>query len=290
MHKLIILVTAAWLVSCGCATAISGDDRKEILSSQNSNKFSSSYEKRKQIFDKWIGSMGSDNIAIANIAEILRNVLYMAEPVSSPEGCDLGIMVLEDTGENKFIPVVAVLPGDEDIGPDWEFKIGSFWGLLFIPDYPLVIIRDDKVSDFWREIIMIYQGSHIASYLLGSSDYTEDPASQIVVGEYCAYKLIVDVLDQKGGQKYQEILNEKVSFIKNQFRESGNYLSPDFSDEEKLNNAFTEAPLSPGEIHVRWKILWMHSTFKAIESLNANLDKKSREKIKIDYLFSLLSK
>lgn len=275
MHKLVILITVVWLGFCGCTTI------------PNDDNISLSYEKRKQILDKWIGSMDSDNVAVANIAEILRNVLYVAEPAPSRKDSDLAIRVLEKPGENKFIPVVVVLVGDENIGLAWEEKIRSFWGLLFIPDCPLVIIRDDKVSDFWRGIIMLYQGSHVASYLLGSFDSIEDSVSRIVVGEYCAYKLISDVLDQKGGQKYQEILDEKVSLIQSQFQENGIYLLPDFSEENRLNDAFVETPLSPEEIHVRWKMFWIHAVFKAIESSDRDVDKRKQEKVKINYLFTL---
>lgn len=276
MHKSVILITVVWLGFCGCTTV------------PNDDNISLSHEKRKQILDKWIGSMDSDNTAVANIAEILRNVLYVAEPAPSRKDFDLGIRVLEEAGENKFIPAVVVLPGDENVGLSWEEKIRSFWGSLFIPDYPLIIIRDDKVSDFWRGIIMLYQGSHVASYFLGSFDSIEDSVSRIVVGEYCAYKLISDVLDQKGGQKYQKILDEKVSLIQSQFQENGIYLLPDFSGEERLNDAFVEAPLSPEEIHVRWKIFWIHAVFKAIESLDKDDDKRSQEKTKINYIFALL--
>ncbi|HBI16861.1 MAG: hypothetical protein UR60_C0015G0020 [Candidatus Moranbacteria bacterium GW2011_GWF2_34_56] len=275
MHKLVILITVVWFGFCGCTII------------PNDANISLSYEKRKQILDKWIGSMDSDNAAVANIAEILRNVLYVAEPAPSHKDFDLGIRVLEEVGENKFIPVVVVLAGDEDIGLAWEEKIRSFWGLLFVADYPLAIIRDDKVSDFWRGIIMLYQGSHVASYLLGSFDSVEDSVSRIVVGEYCAYKLISDVLDQKGGQKYQKILDEKVSLIQSQFQENGIYLLPDFSEEERLNDVFAEAPLSTEEIHVRWKIFWIHAVFKSIESSDIDADKRSQEKTKINYLFAL---
>lgn len=270
--KSVILVAVMWLAFCGCSI-------------DNNNEISASYEKRKQIIDKWIGAMDNDNIVIAKIAEILRRSIYMVEPAPSPRGYDLGIRVLEEADVNN-IPVVAILPGDEDVGLDWESKIRSFWGALFIPDYPMVIIRNDEISNFWRGIIMVYQGVHVTSYILSSFDDIENPITRMAVGEFCAYNLIFDVLNRKGGDKYQEILKEKTLFIKSQFGEKGVYLPPDFLEEDRLNDVFGEAPFSSEEVHVRWKIFWIHSVFKAIEELNE--DKKIQDGEKIEYLIMLL--
>lgn len=247
---------------------------------------SSHYQERKKIFEDCVNSIDKDDSAAINIARIFREFFYIAEPINSVDGDTLGVRVLEGAGGLKTIAAVPILPGDEEAGVEWEFEIMSHRGVSFIPDFPMLVIIDNGISDFWKGLVMVRKGSHIASFISGAFESITDPLENRVVNEYCAYSLVFGILNKKGGKKYKEILSEKVDLIKAQFLKDGTYLSLDLTEADKLNNAFAEAPMSEDEIFLRWENLWLHSTFVAIEELNK--EDRDKKRAKINYLVSIL--
>lgn len=237
---------------------------------------------RKKLFESYLDPLDENNPAAVNIINSLRKILFLAKPVGFSEVGMRVIETLEAFEDSKFIPVVPMLNGDEKIGPEWEIEIK---GPTFMQDPPMLIVKEEKISSFWKKLSMLHEGSHVFSFAVKAFESIEDPLDKKVVDEYCAYTLIFEILDKKGGEEYKKILFEKAILIREQFLKDKSYLPPDFSEAGRLNGAFAEPPLSPDEIHLRWQVLWIHSTFVAMEQLN--VDSKEKERAKMKYIFIL---
>ncbi len=273
------LVCFALFFVLGCETkkVIAG----EILSDTKAEN--SKEAERKKILENYLGDINFTNLIAINIANCLRQVLFLGEPVSSPEPGVLGVRVLEAAGGTKSIAVVPILPGDEDVSAEWELEIMS--GPSFKAEFPLLILGGAKISHFWNGLMMLREGSRVVAFATGAFEAINDPFDREVADEYCAYAILFEVLDQEGGEKYKKILLEKAELIRKRFLKDKSYLSIDFSDEHSLNDAFDEAPVTEGEIHLRWQILWIHATFVAMENMN---NFKNEKRAKIEYMETLL--
>lgn len=245
-------------------------------------------DQRRKIVEDSINDISRNNPSAAKIAQALRCTLYLAEPVSYPEKDFLTIRALEKVGDCKSIAVYPVLPGDEEVGPDWEFEIMSTQGPVFHPEFPLLILGSEKISHFWNGLAMLRQGSRVLSFTGGVFDSIKDPVSKEAVNEYCAYTLVFEVLIKEGGERYKKIIRDKASIIKAKFvnEGKGKYSLLDSEDVRDLDEIFG-VPLSDSEEHIRWQTFCLHAIFMAIDELNK--DRKTREEAKIDYLRSVLA-
>ncbi|KKP82175.1 MAG: hypothetical protein UR83_C0056G0012 [Candidatus Moranbacteria bacterium GW2011_GWF2_35_54] len=228
---------------------------------------------RRELFESYMDPLDEDNPVAVNVINSLREILFLAKPASLDNSSMLVISTLEAIDGSKFIPVVPMLSGDEEIGPEWEIEIK---GPTFVQDPPMLIVKDEEMLSYWKRISMLHEGSHILSFVTKAFESIENPLDRRAIDEYCAYTLIFEILDKKGGEEYKKILSEKAALIKEKFLKDKAYLAIDFSEAERLNNAFAEAP----------QILWIHSTFMAMEQLNANNDKEGKQ-AKINYMFAL---
>lgn len=245
-------------------------------------------DKRRKVVEDSINDISHNNPAAIKIAQGLRCTLYLAEPVSSPDKDFLGIRVLEEAGGCKSIAVVPILPGDEEVGPDWESEILLAQGSVFHSEFPLLILGGEKISHFWNGLVMLRQGSRVLSFVSGVFDSIKDPLRKEAVNEYSAYTLIFEVLIEEGGEKYKKIIRHKADIVKAKFVKEGkkSYSLLDLEYVRELDEAFG-APLSDSEEFIRWQVLCLHAIFMAIDELNN--DRETREKAKIDYLQSILA-
>lgn len=275
MNKVLIAIAVFMSVALSISSAFADDTAETV--------------ERKEVIRGWLaaGDMVARRTGNADASVIMRflhEASSLGVPISHEEG--LAIKLVEGA---KDIPLwlVPLLVPDRGLSSAWKeiYDNNHLAAIYNFSPQPYIVLKEySQFSQVWRGLILIHEGSHALAYAGDAFEGIENPRVIRTLAELYAYDLEITLVQQIGGQAYEELLQEEMRRLCPGYVQKNLITTPDYPlYKERLDQIFGPSN-SDWERGVRGSIFWMNAIFRLIDEMYPEAEE--RQKRKADFLFT----
>ena len=275
MKKVLIVIAVVMSVVLSVSSAFADDTAETV--------------ERKEVIRGWLaaGDMVARRTGNADASVIMR-FLHEASSLGIPISHE-GASAIKLAEEAKDIPLLLVplLARDRGLSSAWQriFDSDTLVATYNFSPQPHIILKEsNQFSPVWQGLVLIHEGNHALAFSGHAFEGIEDPGVVHTLAELYAYDLEITLVQQIGGQAYEELLKEEMRRLRRGYVQKKLITTPDYPLYGKRLDQIFGPSNSHLEIGVRGTIFWMNAIFRLIDEMYPEAEE--RQKRKADFLFT----
>ena len=275
MNKVLIVIAVVMSVVLSVSSAFADDTAETV--------------ERKEVIRGWLaaGDMVARRTGNAD-ALVIMQFLHEFSSLGIPISYE-GASTIKLAEEAKDIPLLLVplLDRDRSLGGAWQETFGNKHTAATYNSTPqphIILKESNQFSPVWQGMVLIHEGNHALAFAGHAFEGIEDPGVIRTFAELYAYDLEITLVQQIGGQVYEELLKEEMRRLRPGYVQKKLITIPDYPLYVKRLDQIFGPSNSDWERGVRGSIFWMNAIFRIIDEVYP--EAKKREERKADFLFT----